>query len=47
MASRFYDATANDKMVSDGDIAYADDLNKVNTATEAATDLIASEIDAA
>ena len=47
MASRFYDATANDKMVSDGDIAYADDLNKVNTATEAATDLIASEIDSA
>lgn len=47
MSSRFYDANDNDKIVSDGDVAYAEDLNKINLATEAATELIASEIDSA
>jgi len=47
MASDYYNPAANDKYVEDGDTCYAEDLNKVNNATNAGFEMVESEVDAA
>jgi len=47
MASDYYNPSANDKYVADGDTCYADDLNKVNNAANAGFELVESDVDAA
>lgn len=42
--SQYYDAESGDKIVADGDTAYAEDLNKVNRAVETMADLVEADI---
>jgi len=47
MASDYYNPSDNDKYVSDGDTCYADDLNKVNNATNAGFESVEVDVDSA